>query len=216
MHAWPELYFDEWGWVAFEPTPGRGAAAEPDPAQQESEQDQQLEEPEPTTETEPEPTTDAPADADPGPSQEPGFTTPWWILGALLALGVAAAGPAVFRVWQTRRRLDPSLRERDAVLAAWAELRATASDLSMEWPDGSPRHLTIRLIENQGIQGETADAMMRLALAEERALYADPEHPLPATNVREDTLLVKAAWRAGVSPHQRRRALLWPRSVLKR
>lgn len=216
MHAWPELYFDEWGWVAFEPTPGRGAAAEPDPAQQESEQDQQLEEPEPTTETEPEPTTDAPADADPDPSQEPGFTTPWWIMGALLAFGVAAAGPAVFRVWQTRRRLDPSLRERDAVLAAWAELRATASDLSMEWPDGSPRHLAIRLIENHGIQGETADAMMRLALAEERALYADPEHPLPATNVREDTLLVKAAWSAGVSPHQRRRAILWPRSVLKR
>ncbi len=24
-HAWPEVYFDGLGWVAFEPTPGRGA-----------------------------------------------------------------------------------------------------------------------------------------------------------------------------------------------
>jgi transglutaminase-like putative cysteine protease len=24
-HAWPEVWFDEFGWVAFEPTPGRGA-----------------------------------------------------------------------------------------------------------------------------------------------------------------------------------------------
>ena len=24
-HAWPELWFDDIGWVAFEPTPGRGA-----------------------------------------------------------------------------------------------------------------------------------------------------------------------------------------------
>lgn len=24
-HAWPEIWFDDWGWVLFEPTPGRGA-----------------------------------------------------------------------------------------------------------------------------------------------------------------------------------------------
>ncbi len=24
-HAWPEVWFDQLGWVAFEPTPGRGA-----------------------------------------------------------------------------------------------------------------------------------------------------------------------------------------------
>ncbi|EMY32191.1 transglutaminase, partial [Arthrobacter crystallopoietes BAB-32] len=44
-HAWPELYFDDIGWVAFEPTPGRGAvpdyaqadaAPAPDPAEPDS------------------------------------------------------------------------------------------------------------------------------------------------------------------------------------
>jgi transglutaminase-like putative cysteine protease len=48
-HAWPEVYFQDYGWVAFEPTPGRGPNGAEDwlglPQQQHGEEDNELPEP---------------------------------------------------------------------------------------------------------------------------------------------------------------------------
>ncbi|MBP0973387.1 MAG: transglutaminase domain-containing protein, partial [Oscillospiraceae bacterium] len=65
-HAWPEAYFDNVGWVAFEPTPGhavssgwRTAEYNPEPLQRE-EPEPATEEPEPTDEPQEEPEASAP------------------------------------------------------------------------------------------------------------------------------------------------------------
>ncbi|MEA2716468.1 MAG: hypothetical protein QOI99_785 [Actinomycetota bacterium] len=133
-HAWPEVYITGYGWVAFEPTPGRGQPGAEDytdvaPAAAES----------PTT-----PDTSVPAASTPAPS--PGATTPppttgqqpvpaaaepgRSVLSRLLSVGLflllllpvaaVAAVPLLRRELRRRRRLaatTPAQR----VLVAWDE-----------------------------------------------------------------------------------------------
>lgn len=209
MHAWPELYFDDLGWVAFEPTPGQAGVGEPEPAPVEPSPEPASPQTPPPSVDEPEP--EIPAGADEGPPAP--LKTTLGVLVALALLGAAAGVPRGLRVWQRNQRLDPSRTGRDAALAAWAELRATASDLGMEWPDGSPRYVAERLAQSHEPGEGASDPLERVALATERALYADPKLPLPKVIVGEDASAVVNAWRAHATPAQRRRATWWPRSI---
>lgn len=135
-HAWPEVWFDGIGWVAFEPTPGRGAPGSEDITGVEPQQDGQST-----------PPTDPPAPTDPPPptadsvvpsANTPTATTPpptvppnqlstddhgsaWW---AWLLLGAAALGmyawlmPSVVR---RRRRPSNQAAPERRVVAAWHE-----------------------------------------------------------------------------------------------
>ncbi|MCR4645669.1 MAG: transglutaminase-like domain-containing protein, partial [Oscillospiraceae bacterium] len=66
VHAWPEVYFDNVGWVAFEPTPGHAVSAgwrtaEYDPAALQREEPEPVtDEPEPPSEAQEEPEASAP------------------------------------------------------------------------------------------------------------------------------------------------------------
>jgi transglutaminase-like putative cysteine protease len=153
-HAWPELWFDGIGWVAFEPTPGRGAPGAEQYTNVPSEQDASGPDltgtggdpdlgPNPTTPSTvvPPPTTVAPrrpSTVENG-SQVPGLTpgrgtpdsgttsggsVPWTVLIALAALGMAAVMPAVVRRVRTRAARGRGPIER--VQAAWAHARAAA------------------------------------------------------------------------------------------
>ncbi|MFM7252021.1 MAG: DUF3488 and transglutaminase-like domain-containing protein [Ilumatobacteraceae bacterium] len=146
-HAWPEVWFSGIGWVAFEPTPGRGS---PDAAAYlgiSPEQDPGEEAGGPST-TAPSTTTlpASPTTTVPGatPTTTPTATTvsaaaggadsgaPVWWLALILALGAWAwFGPSVVAHLARRRRAAAGGRSR--ALLAWHRAARFA-----EWAGGGP------------------------------------------------------------------------------
>jgi transglutaminase-like putative cysteine protease len=151
MHAWPELYFDDIGWVRFEPTPGRGIApafapaARDDPDTPEDETDV----PTPSNTAEPLPTQTAapnvPDEADDAGASD-GATAaaanPALWIGPLVGLAVLAVLllPAILRAARRSRRL--AAVDDGSAADGWAELRDTAADLGWRTGDTlTPRQL---------------------------------------------------------------------------
>ncbi|MDH3680606.1 MAG: transglutaminase domain-containing protein, partial [Acidimicrobiia bacterium] len=143
-HAWPEVWFDGLGWVAFEPTPGRGAPAAVEYTGVAASQDSLIQPDNPdgpvTT------TTAAPSVANPidpgldipeidvggqgsgqGAADQGGLslTAVLWVLGIAGVLAAYFGGlPAYhwFRRQQRRQRVDSPSR---SVETAWAEVTET-------------------------------------------------------------------------------------------
>jgi len=124
-HAWPEVYLSGYGWVAFEPTPGRGlpgAEAYTDvPAAQATQTPVQTAPEAALPEETAEPSTDV-ADPAPAPLDQDGPGRPWLPVVVVLALGVtyAVGVPPANRQRRRRRRAaagTPAAR----VLVAWAD-----------------------------------------------------------------------------------------------
>ncbi|MFB7471095.1 transglutaminaseTgpA domain-containing protein [Kitasatospora sp. NPDC056184] len=201
-HAWPELYFEGYGWLRFEPTPTRGVQPDySDPVSSPATQ--------PTTAPTAQPQTTAPVQV---PSANPdcdaklrrtgdcgdqrgtatgaheGFRLPSGKALAGLVVGVLLFAlllvPMVWRALLRRRRLGAGGRRRpggpgpdgltDAqVLAAWDELIDSAWDLGIP-PDESrtPRAAARRIAETGELDEASAAAAGRVALATERVLYA--------------------------------------------
>lgn len=137
LHAWPEVHFEQWGWVPFEPTTSRGT-----PNQPPTEAELEGEEGESSTGELPPPTTPPdPTDPDLGSPEtplEPGLTPTAPVIDRLPALLVIAALvllgslPAVIRLLRRRSRLRRAA-DGDA-LAAWLELDDTCRDLDIPLP----------------------------------------------------------------------------------
>ncbi len=140
-HAWPEIWFDGVGWVAFEPTPSRGIPGATDYTGLQPQQDTTGVDPGNVTDARPLPATpttvfrppsSAPArpptdpdaqanrpptgEAQPVLAQDDG-SPPWWpfVLPALVVAGCFA--PAVVRRWRSRTRRRHATPDR--VAAAW-------------------------------------------------------------------------------------------------
>lgn len=235
LHAWPEMYFPGSGWVAFEPTPTSHTQTLPSYTQNEFEEDPDV--PSPTSE----PSSSAPT---PSPTAQPtaapeeqtaedggaeGSPFPWrWVLAAVLVLALLAALALTPRLVRSSRR---TARARGAGAEdAWAELRDTATDLGLPWPDDtSPRAVSRLLGPWMGAVGnhderprtsrqehpEAAAALDRIALEVERSRYARPGS-WEAAGLWPDVELVVEGWTYGAGPSARRRAHWWPRSVLRR
>lgn len=131
-HAWPEVWFDEIGWVPFEPTPGRGAPGAEVFTGVAAEQDgDTVSSPPPAVTTVPESGDSQAADdfTIPVPEQIPTQTSPpgsrapvattygWWIL-ILAAVAVTIASPALIR--RIRRWHLARLPIQRQVVHAWA------------------------------------------------------------------------------------------------
>ncbi len=137
-HAWPEVYFDDLGWVAFEPTPGRGlpgAASYTGVAAEQSSDVQPNNPGQPTTTTTINPNTGPGVSVDPQLEDfigdefiEPvdtgvggGFAIPWRLVIPILLIAAYVGGMPL--IWHLRRKSRRSKADTPArrVETAWAE-----------------------------------------------------------------------------------------------
>jgi hypothetical protein len=187
-HAWPEVWFDGIGWVAFEPTPGRGAPGSEAitgaaPAQDErtgTNGNGTTDTAVPTTTTPTTPTTerDPLGTGSSTPSTIPaalagssgdsggGFGLVGWVLAALAAIGAwAYLMPGVVRRF-TRVGSSPS----EQVIAAWHGSVGTLQ-LAGAPPQGAATPLEYaRVVEREtGIDGRSLTELARFVT---RAVYA--------------------------------------------
>ena len=220
-HAWVEVYFEDLGWVPFDPTPiARDRAVELPWAPRAGEADtpdSQAQVPVPTAPSQSLPT--APQERGGGgvpdaQSGAGGEDLLWPVAGGLALALLAAAvvdAPAGLRVLQRRRRIADGTAG-----ALWDELTATALDAGLRSdPAWTPRRTRRELggLLRPGSPG--ADAVLRLALAEEAASYgpaagqhAHPDLVAALATARRDLL-------AAVPRSARLRAWFWPASLVQ-
>lgn len=234
-HSWPELYFAGAGWIPFEPTPsglgGQGTATPPaytqttistSPGTGGPQGGGPLPTPSPGKKTGSgsnqrfhlpgqlgdEPGTVAAVHSD---SAQP------WILAGLCLLGlllIAVIAPITIRLLVRRRRWLPG--DDDAVAAAhaaWLELHDDLADFRVDFKmSESPRALAGRLTSALALEPTASEALGRVAMAEERALYSAT--PSSGTGLRKDSAVVRHALASTKSPRARWRARFFPSSVL--
>jgi len=221
MHAWPELYFQGWGWIRFEPTPAARVATTPDwtiPAN-----------PDPTSPT----TAPSTAAITPGAQDTPGIDKPrhdpnlpdqsgipivdsgnWFTrgggqaiaggLGVLLLLSI----PWIIRTL-TRRRRFTRPPGRAAAEGLWEEIRDTSRDLGLDWSDVSTPRQTGQWLVSK-LPDETHPAALRLARGIEALRYAGDANP--SLDVTKEAAAVRKALWAQAPRRRRWRARLLPPS----
>lgn len=150
MHAWPELYFEGMGWIAFEPTKGFGSSdtSLTPSAPPSHEPNAPSSAPPSPTQTATEavvPSSSPPAGASPsvpaGQSPEGsrggGGGSFGWV-GVALLISLVALVPAgvraALRMWRLRSGQPPKA----LAAGAWQELAATFRDLGLPWRTASP------------------------------------------------------------------------------
>lgn len=228
LHAWPEIYFAGSGWVRFEPTPGARTGTAPtwtrdldrDPAPTPSPSTATSSPTRPTSD----PSTAAPEAArgtTDGPTGTASIVAS--VIAGSAALLLLLGAPGVLRVRQRHRRLR---RDPDPVAAAeslWAELRATAIDLALPWPDDrSPRMVAevLRAVVDAGSGTATpsgADDLALLVALVERARYQDGfeltshDHATAVSTVRRWSGLLTGT----VAPTRARLARVLPASLVR-
>ncbi|MBT8161179.1 MULTISPECIES: DUF3488 and transglutaminase-like domain-containing protein [Arthrobacter] len=166
-HAWPELYFEGYGWIAFEPTPSRGVV----PAYASDATAPNV----PSTSLHDENLVPGGATSQPSTSAGPQLAAPgkgtatnartvvdlYAVAGALL-VAVLLASPRLIRTGIRTRRLRPARSTRavhaatatgggpappgDGPILAWDELQDLATDYGLPpVPSETPRHFAARL-----------------------------------------------------------------------
>ncbi|HTA04269.1 MAG TPA: DUF3488 and transglutaminase-like domain-containing protein [Streptosporangiaceae bacterium] len=229
-HAWPELYFPGEGWLRFEPTPSgtgdQGTATVPGYAKGRS-----------TGPNVPLPSGQSLKAASNGKSTslnkktstlnrlthgQPGLAgaaapqsdAGLWIAIAIPVLIVLLlVWPALTRQLTRRRRWLTAAGDAGHARAAWRELTDDLADLGLEGAPGeTPRGVARRVTQQASLDEPAAEALTRIATAEERARYA--RLALPAAGLAADVRTVRRGAAASVRPGQRLRAAVLPASTL--
>jgi hypothetical protein len=222
-HAWPEMYFSGVGWVRFEPTPSARAGATPAWTRQSLDTDTPSAAPSPGAAPSQAPRADRlPADEQQGDgSAGPVPAWPFVGLGVVLLLGIL---PGVVRRAQRRRRLaadDPvHLAE-----GAWAELRATALDLGLSWPDErSPREQARSVVGQVRAEEAEVSSLEGLLVQVERGRYGPSrrrsgEVVTVDPDVHSHTVETVESWRrmmlGSVERERGWRGRVWPVSLVR-
>ncbi|NUR61039.1 MAG: transglutaminase domain-containing protein [Catenulispora sp.] len=117
-----------------------------------------------------------------------------------------------------RPESDP---ERLRILAAWAELRDSATDLGYSWPvSETPRQSAQRIVKQAHLARPAQDAMNRVTGLAERANYArtlrrpTSSGAVPMPNLMDDVKVIRAGLAEPVSRRTRLRATVLPPSAL--
>ena len=238
-HAWPELYFQGVGWVAFEPTPSRGVVPTystenaPSSGASTNENNEGLlppedEKPTPLPQVAPVPLPGGQAPADAGTLWLPAL----YGAGALLLLGMLVASPHLARRGVRRRRLKAGGGARGgSALPAFAEMLDLATDYGVApRTSETPRHFSERLRGSVALGGAEAPggaahtAVSALTDDFERHQYGRPNGAAgsagsrpgdgPETAAAARIAAVQSALRANARPLVRVRAAWLPPSVM--
>lgn len=239
MHAWPEMYFEDTGWVRFEPTPASRTGGVP--AYTRDAIDRTDDGPSATasssTPAGPERTGDPRLDPGASPGSGDGGVTGGrvggYLLGGLLGL-LLGLSPRMARAWVRRRRWRPANTASALAEVAWAELRDTARDLGLAWDDRVTLRRRARdLVTGFGRPGadddalgratdrgaganpEAEQALERLVVLLERARFSRrlPPDAVTAQTVQADVDVCVAALRAGAGSRRVTRAAWLPASL---
>jgi len=223
MHAWPELYFANYGWVRFEPTPASVTGSAP--AWTIPTEDTAGSDPSADPSSEPTAGEESPgAVPSTGPTEQPtdlgqGAGAAWerTLITAGIALVVLAilAAPATIRVRRRSGRLNGSGPAEEQVEGAWAEIRDTVVDYGGSWPEGSPRVIGREVADR--LEAEESESMSRVATLVERSRYARSfdhggamsELPTMTSEIRRG-VAAPAGWQYKIM------AALLPRSLFRR
>jgi transglutaminase-like putative cysteine protease len=229
-HAWPELYFAGEGWLRFEPTPhgagGQGTASVPGYASGPS--------------TGPDSTLPGGSSQSQsgkgGASGSKGKTSAlnrlehgqagaagrlggatsiglWLAIGIPVLVVLLLTWPAIVRVLTRRRRWLAAAGDAGLATAAWRELTDDLADLGLHCAPGeTPRSVARRVSQEASLEPPTAEALTRIATAEERARYA--RLALSGAGLASDVRAVRQAIAASVPRAQRLRATFLPASTL--
>ena len=232
-HAWPELYFQGFGWLRFEPTPpgpaaGQGTATTPGYTISVAGTSPQSLSPAPGL-TQPASGTSGNHNGElgdrlglplggaiggAGGTTGGGALNTWELLGlsVLGLLAIGAATPAGVRLIIRRRRWR-ARADAGRAHAAWRELRDDLVDYGVGYlPSESPRAAAARAAATLELGEPATAALRRIAMAEERARYAARADS--AAGLRHDSAAVRRAVAAAVPRWTRWRARLLPSSVL--
>ncbi|MBU4214852.1 MAG: DUF3488 and transglutaminase-like domain-containing protein [Actinobacteria bacterium] len=164
-HAWPEIWFDESGWVRFEPTPAVQTGAPPPwtvaisagTASPVAEDEPTVAANRPTASTSAAPMATAAGASTPG-----GSGRWWWLAGAGAVL--VGLGTWVVRHRTHRRTLDPE--------GAWAAMRRSLAGAGLTWTDATtPRQAARAVRRSATLDAATLDAIEELAAELERSRY---------------------------------------------
>ena len=223
MHAWPELYFANYGWVRFEPTPSSVTGSAPAWTIQNSDSSGNDPSADPSSETT---ANEASPGTEPslGPSLQPtdlgqGAGAAWGrtLIGAGIALVLLAilAAPATIRVRRRSGRLNGSGPVEEQVEAAWAEIRDTVLDYGGSWPEGTPRAIGQKVSDRLD-EGES-ESMSRVATLVERSRYArNFDHGGAVSDLPTMTSEIRHGVAAPADWRRKVMALLIPRSLFRR
>jgi hypothetical protein len=234
-HAWPELFFPNFGWLRFEPTPPNtlgqaGQATASAPAYST-------------------PLSDSAGSANPntslgtpGSSTQPGtsagssklglskinkgsptgagglnghqrHSTPPILPIAIALLAVLLVAPATMRALGRRWRWWRAQDDASRAHVAWREVRNDLTDYRIAYrASESPRALSRRITKSLGLAGAERDALERIAMAEERASYA--ASPADSARLKADEGLVRRAVARGCPTSGRFLAIVAPPSAL--
>jgi transglutaminase-like putative cysteine protease len=222
-HAWPEVYIDGSGWVAFEPTPGRGApgaAYAGVPEAQASPVNPTTATTAAATTTPPTPTTTPPEDAATAPvesnAQEAsplGWPAKAVPLAAILALALAVV--PLTKEARRRRRRSAATTAHDRVMVAWTEAAESLAQAGMpRRTDETLSEHAARAIRAAGLPAPAGAAFTALAGAATAASYqAEPVEGRVATGAVTAASEVEKAVREQASRPERLRRALDPRPL---
>ena len=217
-HAWPELYFEELGWVRFEPTPGQRSGVAPAYSLAPSEVAPSAS-PSASASSAPTPTRSARPDLQEDPTDLPA-TSPvrrgsQWLsdhavgIGSTLLLVLAATALPLGAALRTRRARRRAADDAARTEVEWEQLVLRLADLGVESSAGAtPRQAHAQITALAVLPTEPREALARVVGTLEIARYAAPGPPIE--DVAEDAALVWRSARKARSRATRIRALLLP------
>ncbi len=201
-HAWPELYFEPYGWLRFEPTPGSRSGTVPSYAHEPVAPGQGSSSS--STSRPPTQRPDIPERQQPGTTAS-GLDRPiWqrvtdipsgvWVLLGLLLGGLGVLVVPVSGRLRRSRRLAGARSDAGRIEVRWHDLTERLADLGVVTPESlTPRQAEAFIAERGVLEPESRQAMGRLVATLELARYAPPATTLTDPSEDVDTVVAAVA-----------------------
>ena len=225
-HAWPELYFQGYGWLRFEPTPGARSGTPPPYAVLGSDAGATgggrsvdettsggTQSPRATQTTKENDTVGA-APKNFVEALGSAFSVRNVVTVLAVTVGLLAAFIMPITAWFLRfRRRRAAVTQQDLIEAEWLDLTAHLRDLGLKPPPGSTlRQLSTRYVHDGHLDEANATAMRRVTTTLEKARYDLPERTTPQEAIRlhHDIRAIRRQVGRTRAWQIRLRSFLWP------